>query len=290
MPSTLYGPPWPFSWVRRVLGVDRARRVAGDDLHRRVPLLEVAADAGDRAAGPRRADEVRDPPLRLLPDLRARRPVVRLRVVRVVVLVREDRPRRLRDDRLRLLDVVLGVVGRHRGRHHDDLGAERAQQPDLLARHLVGDREDAAVALDRRGDREADAGVAARGLDDHAARLQLAPPLGALDDREADAVLDRAARVEVLGLAVERRADPAPDAAQAHERRPADHLDDVVVGLEVALHARLLRGGSRQQERGEVRALGVRQVEGGHRRVRRAQVRGEGGARRSASRGPRAAS
>ena len=48
------------------------------------------------------------------------------------------------------------MVGRHRGGHDDHLRPVGAQQPDLLARHLVGDGEDAAVALDGGRDGEAD--------------------------------------------------------------------------------------------------------------------------------------
>src|SRR5690606_6239045 len=50
-------------------GQDGADRVAGDDLDLRVALLEVAADAGDRAARARRGDEMGDAPFRLLPQL-----------------------------------------------------------------------------------------------------------------------------------------------------------------------------------------------------------------------------
>ena len=49
-----------------------------------------------------------------------------------------------------------------------------------------------------------------------------------LDDGEADAVLHRAARVQVLGLAVDGRADAAGHAVEAHEGRPADGFQDVV--------------------------------------------------------------
>ena len=177
---------------------------------------------------------MRDPALRLLPDLGAGRLVVRLGVDGVVVLVGEDGPRRRGHDGLRLLDVVLGVVGGHRGRHHDHLRPVGAQEADLLPRHLVGDREDAAVALERSRDREAHPGVPARPLDDHASRLQGPAPLRRLDDGEADPVLHRAARVEILGLSVDGSANPPGDPMQPHQGRPAHRLQDVFEGLRVA--------------------------------------------------------
>jgi hypothetical protein len=123
-----------------------------------------------------------------------------------------------------------GWSGGHRGGHHDHFGAEGAQQLDLLARHLVGDREDAPVALDRCGDREPDAGVPARPLDDRAAGLQRAAPLRGFDDGEADAVLHRAARVHLFGLREDRRPDAARDAVQPDQRGLADGLEDAVQG------------------------------------------------------------
>ena len=70
-----------------VAGVDRADRVGADDLDGRVALLEVAAGAGDRAAGADAGDEVRDAAARLLPQLGAGGRVVGVRVGRVEVLV-----------------------------------------------------------------------------------------------------------------------------------------------------------------------------------------------------------
>src|SRR3712207_9308529 len=69
-------------------------------------------------------------------------------------------------------DAVIGL-GRLRGhgrRRDHDLGAVGAQDRDLLLAHLVRHREDAAVALDRRRDRETHAGVA-RGGDRKSTRL-----------------------------------------------------------------------------------------------------------------------
>ena len=61
------------------------------------------------------------------------------------------------------------MVGRHRGRRDHHFGPEGLEQAHLLLGHLVGHREDAAVTLERGGDRETHAGVARGALDDGAA-------------------------------------------------------------------------------------------------------------------------
>src|SRR5262249_33651226 len=75
--------------VLLVLGrEDRAFGVGADDQDVRLVLLEVAADAGDRAARPDGDDDRVDLATRLLPDLGARALVVRLRIRHVRVLIR----------------------------------------------------------------------------------------------------------------------------------------------------------------------------------------------------------
>ena len=94
----------------------------------RIPLLQVPADAADRAAGADADDEVGDAAVGLLPDLGSGLLVVRLRVRQVVVLVRLPgvrhfalEPRRHRVVRARILGIDVG-------RADDDLGAERLQR------------------------------------------------------------------------------------------------------------------------------------------------------------------
>ena len=165
-------------------------------------FLEIAPDAGDRAARARGGDEVRDRALRSAP--RSPGPWCRSAprgLASIVELVGEDRVRRFVRDALRHHHVVVRMIGRHRRRRDDDFGAERLEQSHFFLRHLVGHREDALVALERRGDRQPDAGVAARAFDDRSARLEPSLTLGLLDDRPTDAVLDRSAGIEELGLA-----------------------------------------------------------------------------------------
>ncbi len=193
--------------------------------------LEVAGRAGDGAAGPDAGDEMGHSPVGLVPDLGAGRPLVGVRVLLVPVLVG-----------LEGAGDVAGESGGHRvvalrrfrgdvGRAEDDLGSVGAKELLLLGRLLVGHDEDAAVTLQGGRDGEAVAGVAARRLDDRAARLEQARPFGRLDHRQPDAVLHRAARVEHLELGQDeglasRRPEIAGDPAQADEGRIPDEVDD----------------------------------------------------------------
>ena len=127
------------------------------------------------------------------------------RVLQVPVLVRLERAGDVAGQAGRHRVVALRRFGRDVGRAEHDLGAVRPQQRLLLGRLLVGHHEDAAVALERGGDRQAVAGVAGRRLDDRAARLEQAGPLGRLDHRQPDPVLDRAARIEHLELGEDQR-------------------------------------------------------------------------------------
>ena len=94
------------------------------------------------------------------------------------------------------LGMALGDVGA--GEH--DLGAHRLEIGDLLAAHLVGDHEDQPVALLRRYQREAQAGVSRGPFDQDRAGTNAAGGLSLLDHPQADAVLDGAAGVLALEL------------------------------------------------------------------------------------------
>lgn len=67
--------------------------------------------------------------------------------------------------------------------------------------------------------------VARSGLDDGLPGLELAGTLGVLDDGERQAVLDRAQRVEVLGLDVHVDAGGG-ESVNFHDRRPAHRFED----------------------------------------------------------------
>ena len=112
-------------------------------------------------------------------------------------LPREHRPGRLGGDALGRLDGLRHALV---GIGEDEFGAVGLEQRPALLRHRRGHREDHAVAPGRADERERDAGVAARRLDDRAAGLELAGRLGRRDERDAEAVLDAGARVEELEL------------------------------------------------------------------------------------------
>ncbi len=211
--------------------VDRALRIGADDLDVRVLLLEVASHPGDRAAGADADDEVRELAVGLAPQLRPGRLVVGLRVGRVRVLVGLEGAGDVAREAVG--DAVVGArrVGRDVGRRHHDLGAVGAQEVDLLLAHLVRHHRDHAVALQARGDREAGAGVAGGRLDDRAAGLEPAVPLGRLDEPDRDAVLDRAAGVEQLELRDDLGLQAGADAGQSDERRLPDRVEDRVLDL-----------------------------------------------------------
>src|SRR5690606_14597531 len=88
--------------------------------------------------------------------------------------------------------------------------------------------EDDAVAAGRADEREPDAGVAGRRLDDRPARLELARALRRVDERDREPVLDARPGVVELELRVHGRG-PVVDPVVAHERRAAEGLLDVVV-------------------------------------------------------------
>ena len=90
-----------------------------------------------------------------------------------------------------------------------------------------------AVAADRRGHRQRDAGVARGRLDQRVAGLDLAALLGAPDHADRRPVLHRAGRVVAFELAEDDVAAllvvGARHAHQAHQRRVADDVFDGVV-------------------------------------------------------------
>ena len=209
-----------------VARVHRPLGVGADDRDLGLHPLEVAPDAGDRAAGADAGDEHVDLAVGLGPDLRAGDQLVGLGVDLVEVLVRLEGAGDLAREPFR--DRVVGLRGlpgdRGRGDHH--LGPVGAQQRDLLGAHLVGHHEDAAVPADRGGDREAVPGVARGRLDDRAARAEQAAPLGVFDHPDPDPILDRAAGVEHLELREDRRREAAADRVQPDQGRVAHRVQE----------------------------------------------------------------
>ena len=150
-----------------------------------------------------------------------------LAVGQVVELVGPHRAGLLRHP-ARDVHVVAGIAIRL-GRHQAQIGADHAQEVDLLLALRLRHHDDAAIAARVADQREADAGVAGGALDDGAAGLQHAALLGVGDDVEAGAILHRAARVHELGLAQDVAAGGLRGAAQPDQRRLADRRRQVLL-------------------------------------------------------------
>ena len=241
--------PWPIpSLIEEPSGLElavlvpvverRTHRVGRHDPHLGVALLEEQADAGQRAARADGAGEGVDLAVGLLPDLRAGGAVVAHPVGDIVELVGPDRPVGLAPVQLLgepagQLHVVVRVLVGH-GRHRAQIGAHQPQHVHLLLALRLGDDDHGAVAAHVADQRQADPGVAGRALDDRPAGPQQALLLGVGDDRQRRPVLDAAARVEELALAQDLAARGVGDLVEAHQRRVADQIDEVLANVHAA--------------------------------------------------------
>jgi hypothetical protein len=154
---------------------------------------------------------------------------VRERIVGVSELVDEVGTAVLGDGRAEIL-VVLGMALADVRAGQHDLGAHRTQVEDLLLAHLVGQDEDQLVALLRRHQRETDAGVARRRLDDRVAGRDVAALLGFLDHRDTDTILDGAARIDQLEFQ-EQAARPGVEAREFEHRGAPDHVENTRINV-----------------------------------------------------------
>ncbi len=198
-------------------------------------LLQERADAGQRSAGADGADEAVDRAVGLRPDLRSRAGRVAVAVRVVVPLVRVQhavllgrfellgRPRRD-------VHVVVRVLVRYR-RDFAELGAAQAQRILLLLRLRVRHQDQRAVAARFADERQADAGVAGRALDDQAAGLDDAAAFAVEHHVFCRSILDRAAGVHELGFAEDRAARELGRLPQFDERRVADGVDKVLTNV-----------------------------------------------------------
>ena len=171
----------------------------GDDLNLGVLLLEELAHAGHGAAGANAGDEDVDLAVGVIPDLGAGRGLVDGRVRGVHKLAGEYAVGGLLLQLLGLGDSALhalGAVGEH------ELRTVCLHQLAALDGHGLGHGDDHLVAASRRHRGDADAGVAARGLDDGVvtAAHELACLLGLVNHVLGDAVFNGPGGVEVFQL------------------------------------------------------------------------------------------
>ena len=203
---------------------DRARRGFYRDGYDRLAarVLDVAADAGDCAAGAHAADQDVDLAIRVLPDFRARGGFVDRGIGRVLELLQQNVLFRIRGDDL----VGLGNRAIHPfrtfGQHK--FGTQRREQFTALDAHGLGHGERDGNAAGGSDEGERDAGVAACRFDQFLAGREHTALLGVVDHRNANAALDRIGRVAPLDLREHGCACAIGYAVQSHKRRFADGL------------------------------------------------------------------
>ena len=173
--------------------------------------------------------------------------VVRERVRGVAVL--EQAARSSGSSARDLLGHADRAVAALLARRQRDLGAEDLEQLAALDRHVLGHHDAQRVAAQLRDQREPDAGVARRRLEDRGARLQRAvAPRRARPSCSAMRSFDEPPGFWPSSLAQMRTSGFGRQRVHADERRVADQPEDVVV----ACHATSRRrppGGSRARRR-----------------------------------------
>ncbi|CKO52484.1 Uncharacterised protein [Mycobacterium tuberculosis] len=181
--------------------IDRSLRVGADDAYSAPGhLFEVPASAGDGTAGADASHEMGDLALGIGPDFRAGGHIMACRSLRVGVLVGLPGTVDITDQPVRHTVVAGRIVRRDRRRAHHDLGAVGDQHIAFILTDLVRADEHALVAAALSDQRQTNAGIAGRGFDDGATRLQLTAGLGGFDHLHRDPILGAAARVEILDL------------------------------------------------------------------------------------------
>ena len=129
------------------------------------------------------------------------------------------------------MHVVGGVAVGRRG-DLTQLGPVQAQRVLLLAALGFRDDDDRAVAAGVAHQRQPDAGVAGRPLDDGAAGAQKPALFRVAHDCESRAVLDRPTGVQELRLAQDLAARRLRWTFQANQRRVADGADKAVADVQ----------------------------------------------------------
>ena len=201
----------------------RGGRLDGKRLQAGPTLLEHLRASGDMTTRPHAGDQHVDPVRKVGHDLARRLLDMHRDIGRIVELLRDPRAvMRKREfgrpfDRARHPPLLRRQIKR---------GAIGLHQATPLHRHRLRHHQDQAIAFHRCHHREADAGVARRRFDDHAARLEPPVGFGRLDHRERDAVLDRSSRIGPLRLDPDGGLREQP--ADANMRRAADGLEDRV--------------------------------------------------------------
>ncbi len=198
----------------------RAIWVGAADGNSRIALFEIHRGPGQRAAGADGGNKAGHFPSGLLPDFRAGGAVVRGAVGSVVELISPEPALFLRHPPGDM--VVVSRIGIRLLRYGEDFRTQPEKEIDFFSRLVFRNDDDGMVAPSVADDREADAGVPSRALDDGVAGPQEPSGLGVLDDAKRGSVLHRSAGVHEFGLAEDFAAGEIRKAAQADERGVAN--------------------------------------------------------------------
>jgi hypothetical protein len=147
----------------------------------------------------------------------------------VVVLIRQPGAGDLVDQPTYDIEEMVRVLLGQGGRRDHHLGAVGLEDVHLLPGGLVRDADDHPVAALSADDRQPDAGVARRRLDDRSARLQRSVAFSTLDHRQCRAVLHTPTDAEELDLRVDRCGEINAEGAQPDEWRVADRVRNGLV-------------------------------------------------------------
>ncbi|MPM37749.1 hypothetical protein SDC9_84368 [bioreactor metagenome] len=217
-------------FVRTGMAAGEQRRVGGfdgDDLDFRTALLEIASDAGQGAAGADPGDEGVDLACAILPEFGCGTAEMGVGIGRGGKLLGNESAGMLGLEFQRGVDRALHAFG---ARRQDQLRTVGGQQFAPLDAHGFRHGQDELVALDRGGEGQADAGVAAGGFDDQGSGREFAVAFGGFDHGQTDPVLDAAAGIEKFDFGQEfgslgrKPVDP-------HQRSVADGAQDAGVNV-----------------------------------------------------------
>lgn len=184
---------------------DTSVRISRNDLDVLLVFPKTPCNSRYGASGTSTSHKRRNLALSLLPDLFTGAIFVCQWVVRVAVLVQDVSVWQLLLQPPRHANVAFRAVECGCCWRSDDFSPQRAQHSDLFGAHLLRQRNDCAVSLDGADQREPDAGVATRGLDERVTRLDATLLFGFFYHAQGDAVFDAAASIEHFELGVDGR-------------------------------------------------------------------------------------
>ena len=201
-------------------------RLGGNDAHVRIPRLQVAGHAGERAARADTRHEHIYPPVRVLPDFRPGGQFVDAGIGGIVELAGDEGA-----GNGPMQFIGLGDRSGHSpaaGRE-DNLRPQGTKEVAPLKAHRLGHRQYQVIAADGSHHRKAHAGVSAGRLDEGRTGTKQAAPFGIVNEGEGRAGLHAPAGIERLdfGHKGTRQATKGAVSAQLHKRSVADKGGEV---------------------------------------------------------------